>query len=200
MTQLTGRDYKKRARTAEPTRWREFGVGVLVGATAMAVLFSVVRHHRHATQALQSANRHAAVHHASPSNTAADNAADNETRTTTAALTSQHYDFYQMLPHFEVVVPDKEHPVHPNHPTAAIDRPGLYVLQAGSYRRQADAQRVAKQLAHDGIGAKVQRVSVDTDIWYRVRVGPIRQLAELNRLRHQLTADHVDSLAIRIGN
>src|SRR6266404_4560213 len=65
---------------------------------------------------------------------------------------SEKYDFYQMLPNFEVVVPEKEKDVKRDLPaTAKIERPGVYVLQAGSYRNEADATRVAKQLSLQGI-------------------------------------------------
>jgi cell division protein FtsN len=44
----------------------------------------------------------------------------------------------------------------------------------------------------------VQRVSVDSDVWHRVRIGPIRDLPQLNRLRQQLQASDLDSLVIRV--
>ena len=54
--------------------------------------------------------------------------------------------------------------------------PGVYVLQAGSYRNQPDAERMRSMLAKQGIEATVQRVQVDADVWHRVRIGPIRDL------------------------
>ncbi len=112
----------------------------------------------------------------------------------------QHYDFYSMLPNFEVVVPEKETAVKRDLPAAKIERPGEYVLQAGSYRNQGDAERVARQLNLQGIDAKVQRVALDSDVWFRVRVGPISDLAQLNKVRHQLQAADVDALVIRVGD
>ena len=53
-----------------------------------------------------------------------------------------------------------------------IERPGVYVLQAGSYRQQEVADRMRAQLKLQGIDANVQRVAVDEDVWYRVRIGP----------------------------
>ena len=113
----------------------------------------------------------------------------------------QKYDFYQMLPNFEVVVPEKEKDVKRDLPaTAKIERPGVYVLQAGSYRNESDADRVREQLSKEGIDAKVQRVAVDTDVWHRVRIGPISKLDELNKLRKQLQAADVDAIVIRVGD
>jgi cell division protein FtsN len=76
----------------------------------------------------------------------------------------------------------------------------VYVLQAGSYRNEADADRVRQQLSMQGIDAKVQRVAVDTDVWHRVRIGPITNLDQLNKVRKQLQAADVDALVIRVGD
>jgi cell division protein FtsN len=105
-----------------------------------------------------------------------------------------------MLPNFEVVVPEKDREVKRDLPAAKIERPGVYVLQAGSYRNEPDAERGRAQLALQGITAKVQRVAVDNDVWHRVRIGPISDLGELNRVRKQLQAAEVDGLVIRVGD
>ena len=76
----------------------------------------------------------------------------------------------------------------------------MYVLQAGSYRNESDANRVRAQLALQGVDAKVQRVAVDADVWHRVRIGPISNLDELNKVRRQLQAAEVDALVIRVGD
>jgi cell division protein FtsN len=114
---------------------------------------------------------------------------------------AKNYDFYEMLPNFEVVVPEKDREVARERDTAPahIERPGVYVLQAGSYRAQAEADRIRAQLKLQGIDANVQRVSVDEDVWHRVRIGPITDLNELNRLRARLRAADLDALVIRVG-
>lgn len=114
---------------------------------------------------------------------------------------ARNFDFYDMLPNFEVVVPEKDREVSRERDTAPvkIERPGVYVLQAGSYRQQAEADRVRSQLKIQGIDANVQRVAVDDDVWHRVRIGPITDLTELNRLRARLRAADFDALVIRVG-
>ena len=116
---------------------------------------------------------------------------------------AKNYDFYDMLPKFEVVVPEKDHEVASSRgdTPANIEKPGVYVLQAGSYRQQAEADRIRAQLKMQGIDANVQRVAVDDDVWHRVRIGPITDLTELNRLRARLrAADFDDALVIRVGD
>ena len=113
---------------------------------------------------------------------------------------AKSYDFYSMLPKFEVVVPEKDRDVKPDIKPAPETRRGTYVLQAGSYRNFADADRVRAQLALQGVESKVQKVSVDSDTWHRIRIGPISNLDELNRMRQILRKADVDVLVIRVGD
>lgn len=112
----------------------------------------------------------------------------------------QSYDFYEMLPNFEVVVPEREQDVKMDAPAVQVEKSGAYVLQVGSYRAESEADRVRAQLALQGIESRVQRVSVDADTWHRVRVGPISDLEELNRVRTRLREAEMDVLVIRVGD
>ncbi len=110
------------------------------------------------------------------------------------------YAFYDMLPKFEVVVPEKDKEVRPDTRAVPETRGGTYVLQAGSYKNFADADRVRAKLALQGVESRVQKVSVDNDTWHRIRIGPISNLNELNRLRSILRKADVDVLVIRVGD
>jgi cell division protein FtsN len=110
------------------------------------------------------------------------------------------YDFYDQLPKFEVVVPEKEKDVKRDNRDVPETRRGTYVLQAGSYKNFADADRIRAQLALQGVESKVQKVSVDNDTWHRIRIGPISKLEELNKLRAILRKADVDVLVIRVGD
>ncbi|MGH8210777.1 MAG: SPOR domain-containing protein [Steroidobacteraceae bacterium] len=192
MTRLTHRDYKTSQRRAvDLGRLREFGFGALAGVVLASAVFIYVGGKR------QSTHEAGDVPRPDPHRPAA---ADTEASAGTGQP-AEKYDFYQMLPNFEVVVPEKEKDVKRDLPaTARIERPGVYVLQAGSYRNESDADRVREQLSKEGIDAKVQRVAVDTDVWHRVRIGPITKLDELNKLRKQLQAADVDAIVIRVGD
>jgi cell division protein FtsN len=110
------------------------------------------------------------------------------------------YDFYDMLPKFEVVVPEQERDVRRDLPSVTVEKPGAYVLQVGSYRSLPDAERLRSKLAKQGIDATVQRVAVDADEWHRVRIGPLRDLQRLNAIRKELRAADVDAIVIRLGD
>jgi cell division protein FtsN len=189
------RDYKRnQKRSLELWRMREFAMGALMGivlAGGATVYIMGNRQHDAASTREKAEAPRPDPHRKAPSDPDA----------ATTATTGEKYDFYEMLPNFEVVVPEKEKDVKRDLPaTARVERPGVYVLQAGSYRNEADADRVRAQLSMQGIDAKVQRVAVDADVWHRVRIGPITKLDDLNKLRKQLQAADVDALVIRVGD
>jgi cell division protein FtsN len=192
MGRVKHRDYKTNHRRGmDFGRLREFGFGTLAGVVVASAIFLYVGSKR------PSAHQSAEVPHPDPHRQAP---TDSETNPGTTP-TAEKYDFYQMLPNFEVVVPEKEKDVKRDLPgTAKIERPGVYVLQAGSYRNESDADRVRDKLSKVGIDAKVQRVAVDSDVWHRVRIGPITRLEDLNKLRRQLQAADVDAIVIRVGD
>lgn len=112
---------------------------------------------------------------------------------------SGRFDFYEMLPKSEVVVPDEPEGARPDATTAPLVTPGIYVLQAGAYSTYAEADRVKAQLALLGISAQIQRIAIEDQPYHRVRIGPIENLEELNRLRRRLRAANIDAMLIRVG-
>ena len=108
------------------------------------------------------------------------------------------FDFYEELPKFEVVIPEQERDVRPDTPQAPVSEPGTYVLQAGSFRNAADADRVQATLAMQGIESRIQQVTIDEDTWHRVRIGPFDDLAQLDQMRKKLREKHIEVLVIRV--
>jgi cell division protein FtsN len=193
---LTGRDYKRARRAGTQLNlsgMREAAIGFGAG---LAIAGLVYLYDHRAQDSTPPAQR------PTPRHTAAnDNGSDVPADTSPGGPPPREskYDFYEMLPKFEVVVPEKEHGARVA-PTALIDRPGTYFLQVGSYRDAGVADRIHAQLSKLGIDSTVQRVAVDTDVWHRVRVGPIKDLPRLNHLREQLRASDLDSLVIRVDD
>lgn len=190
MARITSRDFKRTRPGAlrfDLSRWREFGIGLAVGLS-VSVCVLIWQNYREKTAA-----------------SAVPETPRPEPRTAAAPAESEEagksFDFYDRLPNFEVVVPEKDREVsrERDNTPATIERPGVYVLQAGSYRRQEDADRISAQLRKQGVDANVQRVAVDDDVWHRVRIGPISDLTELNRLRARLRAAELEALVIRVG-
>ncbi|MGE0030732.1 MAG: SPOR domain-containing protein [Steroidobacteraceae bacterium] len=176
------RDYKRsRARRESFSGWTGLFIGLVIGlGVGLALYFFDPR---------------------TPPPDSAPKGAEPASTRDSASEEPDRYSFYEMLPNFEVVVPEREAAVRPDAPTApAVERTGSYVLQVGSYRKFEEADRVRAQLALQGIESKVQRVSVDNDTWHRVRVGPVTDLRELNRVRDRLREADMDVLVIRVGD
>ncbi len=187
------RDYKtKRKAAAGFPGWLGLVCGLAVGLAVAGLIYFKDRHSD--TPTAQSPKPGGKKPHVNepPDAEAGDSGAPEEP--------AQSYDFYSMLPKFEVVVPEREKDVKPDIRAVPETRRGTYVLQAGSYKNFADADRVRAQLALQGIESKVQKVSVDNDTWHRIRIGPISKLDELNRLRTILRKADVDVLVIRVGD
>ena len=110
------------------------------------------------------------------------------------------FDFYSMLPNFEVIIPEQEPDVRADSEPQAVVRPGVYVLQAGSFTEYKDADRRRANLAMQGIESKIQRVTIDDKTYHRIRIGPIDDLDELNVLRSRLRQAHIEVLRIRLGD
>jgi cell division protein FtsN len=187
------RDYKaKRGKSGGFSGWAGLLLGLGIGLAVAGIIY--VKDHRPdaAAPIAVKANKKKPRSGEMP---------DTEAREAGAPETpAKTYDFYDMLPKFEVVVPEKDKDVKPDIRPVPETRRGTYVLQAGSYKNFADADRVRAQLALQGIESKVQKVSVDNDTWHRIRVGPISNLDELNRMRQILRKADVDVLVIRVGD
>jgi len=192
MSKGAARDYKTRRRKNTGfSGWTGVLCGLAVGLGVAAVVY--IKDHRPDAQIARAGK----ADKKKPRSTEPPDAEAGDSGTEDSA---KSYAFYDMLPKFEVVVPEKDKDVRPDVKSVPETRRGTYVLQAGSYKNFADADRVRAQLALQGIESKVQKVSVDNDTWHRIRIGPISKLNELNRLRQILRKADVDVLVIRVGD
>jgi cell division septation protein DedD len=197
---LTTRDYKRPARNQfgmDFAHWRQYGIGLAAGLCVAGIVYVADHRASDPVPAERPVPRHPVA--ATGAGGDADSSGNRAGVGADAIPPEGKYDFYQMLPKFEVVVPEKERGTRVA-PAAQIDRPGVYFLQAGSYRDITVAERIRAQLGKLGIEATVQRVAVDTDVWHRVRIGPIRDLVQLNKLRAQLRQSDLDALVIRVDD
>lgn len=112
---------------------------------------------------------------------------------------SKRFEFYDMLPNFEVIVPEQDTVVIKDTEPKAVEQPGTYILQAGSFSTHDDADRRRAQLALQGIESAIQEVRIDNRTYHRVRIGPVSDLEQLNVLRSRLRAANIDVLRIQLG-
>ena len=120
------------------------------------------------------------------------------------------FDFYTILPEMEVAVPEQETAVSP--PTTApnlsgeadegaapVDKPGAYILQAGSFRSPDEADKLKASLVLLGVEASIQTVTVNNkDTWHRVQIGPYNDLAEVNQVRARLKQNNIEVVLLKV--
>jgi len=191
---MARRRNSRRSRAATPG-WVWMLVGLAVGLSiAVAIHLKHRSHDAQSSQARVTAPADATQAGPSPA------AAGRRPAPVSEPQPESRFDFYELLPQFEVVLPERETPVRRGSqaPPAVIDAPGSYVLQAGSFRRYEDADRMRANLALRGIESNIQRVQIDQDTFHRVRIGPIDDLARLELIRGQLRDASIDVLLIRV--
>lgn len=112
--------------------------------------------------------------------------------------TETQLEFYEMLPKYEVPIPNDEGGSAPDVAPSRVEKPGAYVVQAGSFRTFAEADRRRALIAMHGVESRIQKVKIDNDTWHRVRIGPIRNLQKLEETRSKLRELRIDEQVIPV--
>ncbi|WP_312151407.1 SPOR domain-containing protein [Pseudomonas sp.] len=73
----------------------------------------------------------------------------------------------------------------------------LFFLQAGSFRKQADADKVRAQIILLGQAVKVESGTVKEETWYRVLVGPFSNREQLTVAQKQLAGAGFSNLLLQ---
>lgn len=135
------------------------------------------------------------------------------------------YDFYTLLPESEVILPpetkepeapakavtpeqaaklDEERAlaalsgqVPPPPPTVAKAPVTQFFLQAGSFRKQVEADKVRAQIILLGQDVRVERVTVREEPWFRVLVGPFTTREQLNLAQKTLAGSGYKNLLLQ---
>lgn len=128
----------------------------------------------------------------------------------TAEKPRRNYDFYQVLPEMEVMIPDaelsataraeqKERELADSPATTPTisDSSVRYVLQAGSYPAASAAEEAKAKLALSGFFAQVQPVTINGKTWHRVRLGPFASASELESSKRRLADLGINAIALK---
>jgi cell division protein FtsN len=105
------------------------------------------------------------------------------------------FTFYKILAEKEVIIPESE--IKSIKREESLGKPpetGVYMLQAGSFTKPQDAERLKAQLAQIRINAKLEMIKLDNATWYRVKVGPYATLADADKVRQYLRGNKIDSI------
>jgi len=146
--------------------------------------------------------------------------------TTTPKKSAERFEFYQLLPGMEVPIADPNEknnattPLKPKitetpktslEPTMQAVKPNpeqplpklqikvpapQYLVQTGTYRTLAQADRAKAQLISRGFSAKLQKIDAEDGIWYRVIVGPFASEAAAFHEKNQLARHKFQGILI----
>lgn len=177
------RDYKHVKRHTPGGQSFTGWMGLLVGlAVGLSVALAVFLHYR-------------ATPLAEPQPTAAKPPASAQSaeEAPPAADPARDFTFYNDLPRQEVEVPKES--VEANSPSSVLPT-GDVVLQAGSFKQPGEAEKLQARLAQYGVDAKIQRFALEDETWYRVRIGPIGTVEELETIRAKLAEAEVDATPV----
>ncbi len=120
------------------------------------------------------------------------------------------FDFYTILPEMEIPVPEPDpEPRVPPPPRPESAKPlspppvkqagvTAYVLQLGSFRNRADADRLKAKITMQGFEPHIQTVNINGSDWYRVRIGPYSNSVRIAEVRHRLRENKLDAILLKL--
>lgn len=104
------------------------------------------------------------------------------------------FDFYRVLPDRKVEIPETEVIESKPRSDAGDKAPAgraRYLLQAGSFKAVADAERRKANLALLGLQARVDSADVQGVTYYRVLVGPFASDSDFSRAQRRLIENDI---------
>ena len=104
------------------------------------------------------------------------------------------FDFYTVLPNQEL---DLNPDIEPADLQSRSEGDAQYLLQVGSFRQQADADRRRGELALLGLEATVEAGDSDSGRWYRVYLGPFESRSDMARARALTAQADMDTLLLK---
>ncbi|MDD2767488.1 MAG: SPOR domain-containing protein [Methylococcus sp.] len=105
------------------------------------------------------------------------------------------FAFYKILSEKEEIIPEAEIRTIKREEEQGTSPPGGgYIVQAGSYRSRADAEKMRVDLVKIKVKARLESVKIESVEWFRVKIGPYDNLADADRLRSILKKNGIDSV------
>ena len=116
---------------------------------------------------------------------------------------NSRFDFYKLLPTLSVDVPKSDTTDRQNNTAndqKSNSTPAFsYILQAGSFKEFHEADRLKASLALIGIQANIEKVTLNqSEVWHRVRIGPLTSKREMNKIRNQLRTNNIEPIMLKV--
>lgn len=115
---------------------------------------------------------------------------DNEAPTDT----KPRFDFYTLLPNQDLDFSSDVEPAELRGKTSSDDQ---FILQAGSFRAEKDADRRRGELALLGLEATIELTRGSNGVWYRVYLGPFESRSAMAKARSMTAQQSIDTLLMK---
>jgi len=112
--------------------------------------------------------------------------------------TKPRFDFYQILPDMEIVIPEHEIAERRRLEGTGKSKPGTFIIQIGSFRKMKQADTLKARVALLGIESTVQTVNQSGSVWHRVKAGPYTSFRLVDKLQNRLHHNNIESIAIKL--
>ena len=116
------------------------------------------------------------------------------------------FEFYTILSELEVFVPEPEIKTantaesieSRNNALSDNSSDKKYLLQAGSFKSNADAERLKATLGLLGVQSSIESVSINNDSWHRVRIGPFSNPNNLRETLSTLKQNNIHAMTMEL--
>lgn len=102
------------------------------------------------------------------------------------------FEFYDILPEMEVVIPPEELEIVDERQTDF-----QYRLQVGAFASREDADELKARCTLLGFEPQIVPVRIEGRVWYRVRIGPFERARDTDIVRRRLFENNIDSIVLR---
>ncbi|MGI9322180.1 MAG: SPOR domain-containing protein [Pseudomonadales bacterium] len=110
-----------------------------------------------------------------------------------ARVEEDDWSFYEIFRRTEVPIVNE----YESAPDTVATGDHAWILQAGSFRRQDDADQLRGELILMGFDAGIQKSKVEGESWYRVLIGPLETESDKNSAQNKLAEEGIQFIAFK---
>jgi cell division protein FtsN len=107
-------------------------------------------------------------------------------------LPEPRFTFYKILPDQEVIIPDPD--IRMLKQSAPPSANTQYTLQVASSLQLDDAKNIQVKLSQIKVKSQIESVEIENALWYRVKVGPFKDLDRADQVKAWLRNNKIDSV------
>lgn len=133
---------------------------------------------------------------ASPEKSTSEKAKQSKPAPAENKTSEQRFKFYDLLPETEVIPPKVDSYRYKEKSTS---NDFYYVVQTGSFRSKADAERQKATIAFQGLKASIKQIEGSNgSTWYRVMCGPYYSRSKMNSALDKLVNIRIEPLVKKV--